>query len=779
MLQKISWFVFFFFISLPIFSSGLKEAAGISLAKDVDVLWVMVSASLVFFMQAGFLMLETGLVRSKNTINVAIKNLVDYINGTVAFFLLGYGLMFGLSESGLYGSSLFMLDGLTTPQEYTFFFFQVTFMGTSATIVSGAIAERVRFPVYILVSTVVSIFIYPIFGHWSWGGGWLSDKGFVDFAGSTVVHSIGGWVALAGVITLGARKGKFDEKTGKPRRIYGHNLASAVLGTMILWFGWIGFNGGSTLKIDDSMPIIVVNTFMAASFSGVMAGTISWGIYRVPLVEDIINGVLGGLVAITAACHVVSPISACIIGVISGIVVVLTTLAMDYIFKLDDVVSAFPVHGVCGIWGTLAVALFAKDGVQVSFWVQLIGVLTAGVWAFGIGFLLFWVLKYTIKIRVSKEDEKMGLNITEHGAKTTLLDLINTMDLVVKNKDFTQKVEIDDETESGIIAEYFNQFIIEFSRILIEVKNNAENLDKMSKDLEQDSLYISKDVTLRVEEIVHFTNLVRDMNNSIQSIIQMANSQNKEIDRAKILSNSLSQGFKNIDRSLEQATIKFSDFQDLTKKNEEELHNTVNGIYYIKKDTDNVSKLVQIINDISKQLHMLAINASIEAEKSGEYGQGFSVVAGEISKLSEKTANSSFQAFNYLNEIQKNVKHEVNDIQKVVKTFQLISKDVKNWEKIFNQLRELGLGYSKDVDKIQAFIRKITDSNSTLLTTMQNQQQEVNQFSNEMNILNTTFSELQDRSLSLHNTSNSLQTKSKFLYDLVIRFKTNTIYELT
>jgi Amt family ammonium transporter len=425
------------------------------LAKNVNILWVIIASALVFFMQAGFLLLETGLVRSKNSINVAIKNLIDYVVGSFCFFVIGYGLMYGTSYKGFFGKNVFLLHGIETGQEFAFFLFQVTFMGTAATIVSGAVAERIKFNAYIICSAFVSLLIYPIFGHWTWGGGWLSQMGFIDFAGSTVVHSIGGWVSLAGVIVLGPRADRFDIN-GRPMNLYGHNLPLAVLGAFILWFGWFGFNGGSTLSLSDSIPKIIVNTCLAACGGGVTAIIFSYVLKGIPHVEGTINGVLGGLVAITASCDAVSPEMALVIGGIAGVLVEIFTYLMHYVFRLDDVVGAFPVHGICGIWGTVSVGIFNQDPGLRSWHqilIQLTGIGVACLWAFSLGLILFIILKMTIQIRVSAEDEERGLNESEHGSKTVWIDLMAKMSYIEKSKDLRGRIDIDRGTESGVVAD--------------------------------------------------------------------------------------------------------------------------------------------------------------------------------------------------------------------------------------------------------------------------------------------------------------------------------------
>ncbi|MBN1359513.1 MAG: ammonium transporter [Sedimentisphaerales bacterium] len=402
------------------------EAAKEELQTNINIVWTCIAAFLVFFMQAGFAMVETGFTRAKNAVNILMKNLMDFSVGSLAFFLIGFGLMFGKSN-GLFGTTLFGLGG-TEPGEHwnwTFLIFQTVFAATAATIVSGAMAERTRFVSYLLYSAVISLLIYPIFGSWAWGslldgGGWLEKLGFHDFAGSTVVHSVGGWLALAGAITLGPRVGKYGPD-GKPRAIMGHNLPLAALGVFILWFGWFGFNPGSTTTGNGSIGYIAVTTNLAAAAGAVTALIASWGLLKKPDISMTLNGALAGLVAITAPCDGVSPVGAIIIGGVGGVLVVLAVLFVDYVLKVDDPVGAVSVHGVNGVWGTVSFGLFALDGGLFYgggfklLGVQLLGAVTAFAWAFGLGLVLFNVLKHTVGLRVSEEEELKGLDIGEHG----------------------------------------------------------------------------------------------------------------------------------------------------------------------------------------------------------------------------------------------------------------------------------------------------------------------------------------------------------------------------
>ena len=417
----------------PIFAAEVSDStiSPVDAVKEevqlnINIVWTCVAAFLVFFMQAGFAMVEAGFTRAKNAVNILMKNLMDFSVGTIAFFLIGFGLMFGKSN-GLFGTTLFGMSGVEPGSDWnwTFLIFQTVFAATAATIVSGAMAERTKFVGYLAYSFFITLFIYPIFGSWAWGGlldggGWLENLGFLDFAGSTVVHSIGGWLALAGAIMLGPRLGKYGPD-GKPKAILGHNIPLAALGVLILWFGWFGFNPGSTTTGDGSIGYIAVTTNLAAAAGAIVAMIVSWVIMKKPDASMALNGALAGLVSITAPCDGVSPIGAIIIGTIGGILVVLSVLFIDNKLKIDDPVGAVSVHGVCGLWGTLSVGLFNMDsglfygGGLKQLGVQTLGAGAAFLWAFGLGLVLFYGIKKTIGLRVTPEEELKGLDIGEHG----------------------------------------------------------------------------------------------------------------------------------------------------------------------------------------------------------------------------------------------------------------------------------------------------------------------------------------------------------------------------
>ena len=397
------------------------------LAISLDTVWMLLAAMLVFWMQPGFALCEAGFTRSKNTVNILMKNFVDFMLGSLLFFFVGFGFMFGSDGAGFIGApnwgDLSFYKG-ELPVE-GFLIFETVFCATAATIVSGAMAERTKFSMYLIYSAVISLFVYPIEGHWTWGGGWLSQMGFHDFAGSAIVHSVGGVLALTGALALGPRRGKYG-KDGKSRAIPGHNLALAALGVFILWLGWFGFNPGSQLAASGEVNRIAIShvfltTNLAAVAGGVATMFVTWFKYGKPSLSLTLNGILAGLVGITAGCDVVSPCGAVVIGLLCGIVLVYAIEFIDHKLHIDDPVGASSVHGVCGILGTVLTGVLATDGglLYGGGWhflgVQCIGIAVIDLWAAVCGVLLFFGIKKAHGLRVEARVEDEGLDIYEHG----------------------------------------------------------------------------------------------------------------------------------------------------------------------------------------------------------------------------------------------------------------------------------------------------------------------------------------------------------------------------
>ncbi len=416
-----------------------------NLASDINTMWVLIAAALVFFMQAGFAMAESGFTRSKNAGNIIMKNLMDFSIGTPLYWLLGFGIMFGTQSVIFGGIDFFTLGDYTAilpdgVSFYAYFIFQAVFCATAATIVSGAMAERTKFSSYCIYSAVISLIIYPISGHWIWGGGWLANLGFHDFAGSTAVHMLGGVCAFVGAAILGPRIGKYG-KDGKPKAIPGHSLTLAALGVFILWFCWFGFNGGSTVSMTDGNAALAgkvfFNTNLAAAVSTVSVMVITWIRYKKPDVSMTLNGALAGLVAITAGCDVVEPWGAAIIGLLAGFAVVFGIEFVDKKLKIDDPVGAIGVHMICGALGTILTAFFASTDSLIAMeisrikfiGVQVLGVVAVAAYTGILAFGLFFSLKKTVGLRVSPAEELSGLDLPEHGLASAYADFMPSCEL--------------------------------------------------------------------------------------------------------------------------------------------------------------------------------------------------------------------------------------------------------------------------------------------------------------------------------------------------------------
>ncbi len=402
--------------SLTASGMGSVDAAGLL----INIMWTMIGAFLVYFMQAGFAMCEAGFTRAKNTGNILMKNMMDFVLGSLFFFLFGFAVMHGTDWNGIIGikgfltpSALADADGLFNGLPIgVFMIFHTVFCATAATIVSGSMAERTKFSAYLAYSAAISIFIYPVSGHWIWGGGFLSQLGFHDFAGSAAVHMVGGICALVGAKILGPRIGKYG-KDGRARAIPGHNLPIAALGVFILWFCWFGFNCGSTTAATTSLGHIAMTTNLAAAAATLLAMIVTWVRYGKPDVSMTFNGSLAGLVAITAGCDVVNEWEAILIGSVAGVLVVFAVEFFDQKAKIDDPVGAVSVHGVCGMAGTILTGIFGEG---CSFTTQLLGVAVTALYVFVMAFLVFTVINKTIGLRVSREEEIDGLDVHEHGS---------------------------------------------------------------------------------------------------------------------------------------------------------------------------------------------------------------------------------------------------------------------------------------------------------------------------------------------------------------------------
>lgn len=695
---------------------------------NMNVLWIIIATFLVFFMQAGFTLLEAGVVRAKNSINVAMKNVIDLLITTIVFALVGFALMFGSSASGWIGLDGFFLRGLgEDPYNWAFLLFQIVFAGTAATIVSGAIAERVKFGAYIIGTIMISAIIYPIFGHWAWGSlwngdsqGWLESLGFIDFAGSTVVHSIGGWVALAAAIIVGPRIGKYTS-TGESRKFTMSNAVLAVTGVFILWLGWFGFNAGSTGVANVSIALISLNTHFGAVSGGTAALIISWMLDKRPRVEDILNGILAGLVSVTAGANILTPEFALISGAIGGVLVIFSLRLIDSVFKIDDAIGAIAVHGVCGAWGTLALALFApleslvRETRIEQIGVQLLGIGAAFVWAFGMGLIIYGTMKFTMKIRVEKEEEEAGLNVSEHGASISVLDTIVAMNEIAAAKgDLTKKIRYEAGEDMAELNEAFNTVLSTLNDLVHQVKTQTANVLSTTGNVLSLSEDSKQSASLQMTEIEETYSYVTQSEKWLEKEIEVENQVIAEIQQA----------FSSIEQIGNQLNWIQKEISDISSfvHNVGELNDDVHqkmtlfneNISKITNYANESGQMIDIITDVSEQINLLSLNASIEAARAGESGRGFTIVANEIKKLALKSKSSTEDIRKMIQQTTQETTAGFSEVIELSKKIDLLSTELSKMPKRFSTIDEKVFQVSHFMNSFLVTLERVNQDTVTI-----------------------------------------------------------------
>ena len=691
----------------------LKE----SLAKFEVIyehIWIAVAVMVIFLMKGGFLLFEAGLVRSKNTINTAQKNLADTILSSIIFYIIGYNIMFGETVNGLFGwtPSLDFHD-----VEHTFFIYQIVFCSMVATVVSGALAERIKFSSYMACTFFTTLITYPVFGHWVWGNkvlpensSYLIDAGFIDFAGSTVVCALGGWVALAALVVIGPRHGKYNED-GSVNPMQASNIVLTGFGAIILWVGAMAFNAGLAHAGSEDAARVMSNTILVGSFSGMTSmilGRLRDGLFRP---ERCIYGILGGLCAIAAGCHKFTAIDTIIIGIGSGAIVFTTYYLMTHKFKIDDVVCAVPINGFCGAFGTIMVGVLGDpqyfngntNGEQTI--AQLKGVGLSFVWGFGLSYIFFKLLHKFYGMRVEIEEEIQGLNRAEHGVTMGTGELQDALNKIVEGDgDLTVRLDETTGDESAEIATIFNKFVQKLQYLMVNISQNAKILNTSSSRLSG----VSKEFSQNFETIFEQSDKVSKFAENVSSEVKIsadasatANESIKSISKnAEKMSGNMEEMSTTVSEmmnSIKQVSTDVNGVSQQTDSAKEFADKASQTVSELEKAATKIDNVVELISKIAHQTNLLALNASIEATKAGEAGQGFAVVANEVKNLSKQTKLATEEISARITEIQKSTNDSSASINEVSEVIDAINESMSHINKIVEKQGEGADIISKNV----------------------------------------------------------------------------------
>lgn len=709
-------------------------AARITQLEDTtNLMWTITAGLTLFLMQGGYLLYEAGLVRSKNSINVAQKNLADAFVSTVSYYLFGFGIMYGATHGGWFGWSTehYSLTNLTTAA-HTFFVYQLIFSGNVSTIVSGATAERIRFGPYMVCTAFVSIIVYPVFGHWAWGDKLiptnhtlLGSLGFIDFAGATVVCALGAWVSLAALLVVGPRLGRYDEH-GKTLPIQGHSMVLAVFGGFVLWLGVMAFNSGLAKAGSFEVAHVISNTILGGSFGGLgclIIGRLYEGTYRP---ERSLYGMLGGIVAVCAGCHVFSTNDTLIVSIVSGFICYFGFELLSSRFKIDDAVCAIPINGMCGIWGTIMVGpLIDPEHLPAGMThlsqtiAQLQGVGASFVWGFGASYPFFWLMNKYFHLRVTPQEERIGLNTVEHGATigTGLLQEA-LFDMVEGEHDLTRRLDETTGDESAEIAYLFNKFVERIQYLMIDISQNSRILNTSSDRLSRVSSSFSESFDKIFVESTSLRDTTQELSLQVGDAAEIAKSMSSDVNQIAGSAGAMSSNLREVSRSVAHIT---SSIQAIANNATEVSSVTGNAKAYsdrasvamhqLSHSTEKIDGVVDLIKEIAEQTNLLALNAIIESARAGEAGKGFAVVANEVKTLAEQTAKATDDITHRIEEMNRSTRDVEQVIYDITQIIELITTSI-------NSISDAVTTQSRDTTRMATTIDQTADSAETVATSI-------------------------------------------------------------
>ncbi|OEH92841.1 hypothetical protein BFG57_02270 [Bacillus solimangrovi] len=759
----------------------------VTVQTHLDFVWILIASILVFFMQAGFTALEAGLIRGKNSINVAMKNVSDLVVSSLIFAFIGFGIMFGQSVGGWFGQdSFFLMSFGQDPWDYAFMLFQIVFAGTAATIVSGAIAERVKFSIYLIGTFFIVTIIYPVFGHWAWGSlwkgdqtGWLERLGFMDFAGSTVVHAIGGWTAFAACLVIGPRIGKYDE-SGKSISFSPSNTVLAAIGVFIIWLGWFGFNAGSMTQANTSIALIALNTHLAAAGGGIGAMFISLFLSRKVRVEHLLNGVLSGLVSVTAGVNILGPLAATVIGVIGGMIVVFSIRFIEEKLKVDDAIGAISVHGVCGVWGTIGLTFFVEADKLVTgsfltqLTVQTIGSVVAFAWAFVIGLVVYKGISLFTPLRPSKEDEIIGLNISEHGATNAMLETLTAMNEIAAIKgDLTRRMKVVNGEDTAEINQTFNRVLSTLNSLFNQVKKNSSYVHHSSSEILEYMNVLKLQTDTQMNDVHLAYEHIENTSNWLVNEIQLEDQVIASIQGAFAYMEEVADEIRTIKERVNDLSSIVTDISYVNGETVKSLVSFNDKISDIAKFSTESQGMIDTITYLSDKINVLALNAGIEATRAGKYGKGFVVVAQEIKQLADKSKSSTNNIRTVLGNTVDTIKDGENELTLFAETFDRLNLKFQlmpnAFSKIDNQVSRIYTcmcSFVENLQKVNEDTSKMQKGKLLQLETfesMHNKFQTVyDQMSESFDIVNGMTQQIQQMQAQSHSLKKSVdQFKTK------------------